>query len=394
MNRWIGLAGLVMALAACGSSPPSIVEETVSATTTTMAPIPAPTTTTTVAPTTTTTPAPRRATLAFTGDIIPHGGVRQSAARAAADDADTSFDFTASFVDVSPVLAAADLAICHLETPIRLDRAPHGYPTFNAPPEMAADLAAVGYDGCSVASNHSMDQAATGVASTLDVLDGAGLVHAGTARTEEEAMTVTHYEAGGLAIAHLSYTYGTNGLPLPADKPWAVNIIEADSILDEAHRARADGAELVIASLHWGAEYRRQPTTFQTELAAVLLPDPDIDLIVGHHAHVVQPIGQIDGEWVVYGLGNFLTNQAPGCCTAASEDGVIVEIDVGDTPEGVKVIDVRAVATWVDRHAGHRIVPVGAALAAAEDGPDPRFSASLARTAEVLGLFGLEIPLR
>ena len=147
---------------------------------------PAPTSTSTLATTTTTLPQLRTATMRFTGDTLAHRGVVAQAALYASDT-DAEYNFAPMFDLVRPYLSSADLAICHLETPLSIDNQQlSGYPTFNVPRELADGLAAAGYDGCSTASNHSLDRRAAGVDSTLDVLDSAGLQHAGTARSAEQ----------------------------------------------------------------------------------------------------------------------------------------------------------------------------------------------------------------
>ncbi|MCB1039899.1 MAG: CapA family protein, partial [Acidimicrobiales bacterium] len=164
-----------------------------------------------------------------------------------------------------------------------------GYPSFGAPDELLDAVKDVGYDGCSNASNHSLDRGRAGIDRTLAQMDARGLRHAGTARTAEEGAATTFYEVGGAKVAHLSYAYGFNGYSIPADAPFAANQIDVARIRADAALARRRGAALVIVSLHWGEEYRSAPTAFQREVASALLPSPDIDVIVGHHAHVVQP---------------------------------------------------------------------------------------------------------
>src|SRR5690606_22352897 len=132
-----------------------------------------------------------------------------------------------------------------------------------------------------------------GIESTLAVLDEAGLQHSGSARSELEALAPRIYDAAGVKVGHLSFTYGTNGVPLPTDRPWAVNLIDAPQIRASAAAARAAGAEFVILSIQWGAEYQVAPTDEQRALAHTLLASPDIDLIIGSHVHVVQPIEKI-----------------------------------------------------------------------------------------------------
>jgi poly-gamma-glutamate synthesis protein (capsule biosynthesis protein) len=292
---------------------------------------------------------PRRAfTLAATGDFLIHAPVQR---RASANAGGTGHSFTPMLAEVAPIITAADLALCHMETPVSPDNtALSGYPLFNAPREIAADAASAGYDGCSTASNHSLDKGAAGVAATLGVLDEAGLGHAGTARSALEAVTPRIYDVEGVRVGHLSYSYGTNGLPLPPDKPWSVNLIDAGKILGDAAAASGAGAEFVIVSLQWGNEYQSAPTADQQALARQLLASPDIDLIVGSHVHVVQPIEKVGDEYVAYGVGNFLSNQGAPSTPTASQDGMILQVAVSEQDDGsFKASRVAYTPTWVDR---------------------------------------------
>lgn len=316
------------------------------------------------APIPTPAPVPRSFTLAFTGDVLSHAAVTRQAAANAARSGGGGYDYRPMFAAVRPILAAADLAICHLETPLSRDNLSlAGFPLFNVPFQLAEAFTDAGYDGCSTASNHALDAHADGVAATLEQLDRVSIGHVGTARTLEEAAAPRLYWTRGVTVGHLSYTYGLNGLTLPADQPWLVNLIDADRILADARTARASGAEFVVVSLHWGMEYRWTPTAEQVLLAHQLLPSPDIDLIVGHHAHVVQPVERIGAEYVVYGLGNFLSNQSAACCAAATQDGVIVETRVTEGAQaGTFTVEaVTFTPTRVDR-SDFRIVPVALAL--------------------------------
>ena len=305
--------------------------------------------------------APREVTLVASGDVLPHGPVlRQAAAYGAASG--QPYDFRPMLSDLRPVVSGADLAICHLEAPLSRDGANlASWPSFNAPPQLAAALRWAGYDACSTASNHAMDRGADGVASTLDVLDGAGVRHAGTARNPAEA-AATLLEVRGLKIGVLSYAYGLNGGRVPSARPWLVNLIDPDRILQDAHAARRAGARLVVVLLHWGQENQAAPTPAQRELARRLLAAPEVDLILGHHVHVVQPIEQVGGKWVAYGMGNSLSNQTPACCAAGSQDGVLVAVTVGLEGGVARVRAVRYVPTWVE-HPSFRVRPVLAALA-------------------------------
>ena len=282
------------------------------------------TTSTTTAPTTTSVPPPppepERVTVAFTGDLLPHTAVNERAAALGATSG-AVFDFRPMFAAVTPRLSAADLALCHLEVPLSPDGAISGYPTFSAPVELADAVAAAGYDGCSTASNHTLDRGTPGVLTTLDRLDAAGLGHTGSARTPEEALAPTLYEtAGGVVVGHVAGAYGFNGHP-PA-QPGRVRELDPPSLVAAGRAARQAGADLVVASLHWGVERRHEVTAEQLALAETLASSGAFDVIVGHHAHVVQPVLRLHGVPVIFGLGNFLSNMTQ----PETSDGVIARV--------------------------------------------------------------------
>lgn len=365
-----------------GGSPSSIVASstTTAAPTTTVAP----TTTSTTAPTTTTTAAPGPAsfTVAMAGDLLPHLPVDRRAAEYGRASG-RRYDFGPMLAPMQPVVAGADLAICHLEVPLAPDQGQiSGYPSFGAPDELLDAVKDVGYDGCSNASNHSLDRGRAGIDRTLAQMDARGLRHAGTARTAEEGAATTFYEVGGAKVAHLSYAYGFNGYSIPADAPFAANQIDVARIRADAALARRRGAALVIVSLHWGEEYRSAPTAFQREVASALLPSPDIDVIVGHHAHVVQPIEQVEGTYVVWGLGNQLSNQR----TAPRADGLTVVLHAQKQPDGrYRISGIDAVPTYVEA-GSMQVLPIVATLRAGGEPAALRaeLEAAYDRTAAVL----------
>ncbi|MCX4486987.1 CapA family protein [Streptomyces anulatus] len=254
---------------------------------------------------------PRPFTLLAAGDVLPHSSVID---RAAVDAGGAGYDFAPMLAGVAPVVSGADLAFCHMETVYGEAGGPYtGYPSFKSPPEVAAALRTTGFDSCSTASNHTLDDGADGVRRTLDALDGAGIRHAGSARSAAEAARPTILPAGpgkGAAkVAHLAYTYGTNDIPLPADRPWTVNVTDEHRIVEEARAARRAGADVVVLSAHWGTEWQDEPDAEQLELARRLTASadggrPDIDLIIGTHAHVPQAYEKVNGTWVVYGMGD------------------------------------------------------------------------------------------
>ena len=336
------------------------------------------------------TPAPASPpsfTLVATGDILVHQD-RALVAGAAAAGRRTGrgYDFTDVLAPVAPIIRAADVAVCHLETPLAPPEGPFsGYPSFDVQPQIVAALAGAGYDTCSTASNHSLDAGVDGIARTLDDLDAAGIRHTGTARSPAEATTPTLLDVRGVRVAQVAATFGTNGVPVPKDRGWAVNVFTApdvSGVLADAARARRAGADVVVASVHCCVEYVSDETAAQRAIARTLLASPDVDLVLGHHAHVVQPVEEIGGKWVAYGLGNGLAEHARPA-HAGTEDSVIARFTFTRGADGrFGVTRVEAVPTRIVLGADSvQVVPTGAA----KDGPD---AASRERVAEVVGRRG------
>lgn len=259
-------------------------------------------------------PAPSAArafTLVASGDVIPHTSVIE---RARVDSGGSGHDFRPMFEGVRALVSGADLALCHMGTVYGANGVYSGHPVFRSPPEIAEALAATGYDGCSTASEHSLDDGADGVRRTLDALDGVGVRHAGTARTEAEANGITFLRAGPAQVAHLAYTHAADGNPVPPDRPWTVSRADENRIVADAKAARRVGADVVVVSLHWGTEWQNAPDRRQIALARALTASrtdgrPDIDLILGTHTHVPQPYEKVNGTWVVYGMGDQIAGE-------------------------------------------------------------------------------------
>ena len=324
------------------------------------------------------------------GDLLAHTSVIDQARAYAADG---GYDFSPMLRAVQPIVAAADVAICHLETPVAPAGAPAdgSYPDYGVPAEITAAIASAGFDRCSLASNHAMDKGAAGVDATLAAFDAAGLGHAGMARTPAEAGP-TLFTVGATTVAHLSYTFGFNGRRLPTDQPWRSNRIDPARIIAEARQARQDGARFVVVSMHWGSEGSSTVASSQRRWAEEITASGAVDVIVGHHAHVVQPIEQVNGRWVVFGLGNFLTGmgRSSPCCGVRGQDGMMVRLRVTEQPDGTfAVATPEAIATYVDR-SGYVVLPVQLGLADAASagtvGPGA-LTDSLGRTGAVVGSF-------
>jgi poly-gamma-glutamate capsule biosynthesis protein CapA/YwtB (metallophosphatase superfamily) len=326
-------------------------------------------------------PPPEPFTIAATGDVLIHQPVADQAAAYG-----SPYDFRPMFEEIRPFIEPVDLAICHVETPLSWTNTElSSYPLFNAPRQVGEALADTGYDACSTASNHALDQGFEGIESTLRVLDRFGIEHAGTAKTP--GSDSTHVDVNGNSVALLSYTYGTNGIPPPPDKPWSVNIIEPQKILEDAQQQEAGGADFIVVSLHWGLEYQAELTQQQLSVARRLARAGTVDLIIGHHAHVVQPIRKIKDLYVIFGLGNILSNQRAGvtstCCPAETQDGLIVEVDVSAVEGELQATSVRYRPTWVDPE-GFQVVPVAEELQNGGEFPTDALRASWERTMATL----------
>ncbi|MCX5195855.1 CapA family protein [Streptomyces sp. NBC_00249] len=264
----------------------------------------------------------RSFTVAAAGDILIHPPLTEQAARDAKASGRPGYDFDRMMAGIKPVISRADLAICHLEPVLGEPAGPfRAYPDFLVPPQVARTIKGVGYDTCSTASNHTLDHGPEGVFRTLDTLDREGLAHTGSARSKAEADKPLVLDVKGVKVAQLSFAFGFNGNRIPPDKPWLTNPISFKAVAAAEERARAAGAEVVILSLHWGREHQPDPNEAQLELARRIARETGINLVVGHHAHVVQPMEKIGGTWVAYGLGNQISrHDVPGGLT---EEGVI-----------------------------------------------------------------------
>ena len=270
----------------------------------------------------------RTITITGVGDILLHKEINAQAIR----DGGGIPDFLPQLEGVGPLVAAADLAICHMEYPLGSRDGPwQAWPDLpDGPPQIAEAVAAIGFDACTTSSNHTLDQGFDGVVSTLDALESAGLAHAGSAASESDARRITLIDVQGVPVALLSYTYGFNGIPRPYD--WCCNLIEPGVIPADAQRAREAGARVVVVALHHGVEGIAPPTQSQRDVVQELADSGLVDLVLGHHAHVVQPVTRIGDMWVAYGHGNFLSAQSRK--DPRTGDGLLTQFTFAEQADG------------------------------------------------------------
>ena len=284
---------------------------------------PTPTPTPEPTPTPTPEPEPITATLTLTGDVMSHLSVIYGATK----DAQGNYDFRHMMRYVKPWIEQADYAVTNLETTFAGPPDYSGYPYFNGPDSIGEGLKDAGFDLVNTTNNHSLDRNFEGLCRTLDVLDEQGLAHVGTYRTQEERDAnhgIVVADCGGISIAFLSYSYGTNGRPVPTGKDWCINLFNSDymSSLAEPYMARLKedmafarelNCDLIAVIMHWGVEYRKTPNSYQKQMAETMV-DLGADLVLGGHPHVLQPYEFMTTEagnsgFVCYSVGNFLSNQ-------------------------------------------------------------------------------------
>lgn len=264
-------------------------------------------------------PEPTVAVLAVCGDAMSHMPVTNDAWNG------ERYDYARIMAAAGPYVEAADYAVVNLETTLSGGPPYSGYPAFNSPDDLAYDLKVLGFDLCLTANNHSLDRGFSGLSRTLDVLDGAGLAHVGTSRTQEERNRgIVTADVGGVSVAFLGYTYGTNGIPIPKKHPYAINVFNTDYLTTlskpdwdrlaaDLEAARAMETDLIAVMVHWGLEYKLEQNRYQEELADFLFEN-GADMVLGGHSHVPQPMELRtlpDGRqgFVCYSLGNFISSQ-------------------------------------------------------------------------------------
>lgn len=287
--------------------------------------------------------------LLFTGDVMQHLPQVEAARQGA------GFDYSETFAAVKPRFWAADLTVVNLETTLTRSDDYAGYPMFRSPAVLADALAASGVDIATMANNHCCDGGAAGIRTTVEELERCGIRRTGV--FVDSLDRVAHHplrvECRGVRFAFLNYTYGTNGLPVPQGA--AVNMIDTLAMARDLAAVAGDSIDCVVAVMHWGNEYERQPNAVQRRLADFLRRH-GADLVVGHHPHVIQPCEADSTHAVLYSLGNFVSNQRRRYC----DGGLMAEVDATRHPDGRMTYALRTVPVWVAMP-GYRILPPEAA---------------------------------
>jgi len=321
------------------------------------------------------------ADLVFFGDAMQHEPQIKAAQRA-----NGAYDYSACFRHVSADIDSADYAVVNFEC--TLGGKPYsGYPCFSAPDSYARQLRDVGFDLLLTANNHCLDTRDRGLRRTCQMLDKMGIPHIGTYQNQAERDERLPFiaEVNNIRIAFLDYTYGTNGIRIQGDV--VVDYIDRDLIAADIAAAREAGAEVICVNMHWGIEYTTTPVKSQRELADFLV-DQGVDLIIGGHPHVVEPMEMRfspkygKSVLVVYSLGNFISNQKDIDCRG----GAMVKLRLRRNEGQVEIVDPRYKLFFVQKPAGgsnYEVIP--------EDRPDllradskPEFTSFMRRARAVM----------
>lgn len=272
--------------------------------------------------------------LLFAGDAMQH---QAQLDRALELGGGRSYDYTGCFDLIAPTVTEADYAVVNLEVPLGGGPRYSGYPCFSAPDSYAVALKDAGFDMMLTANNHCLDSGDRAARRTLAALDSLKIDHIGTYSdaAQREKLVPFIKEIKGIRFAFLNYTYGTNGIE-PRDG-MEVALIDRTRISDEIRKAREQGAEFIIVTVHWGVEYVLLENAMQRSLADFLIAE-GADMVIGGHPHVIQPMKVIRDEkrgkdvLVVYSLGNLISNMKTGDTRGGAFVRARIERDSSGTP--------------------------------------------------------------
>lgn len=273
--------------------------------------------------------------LLFVGDAMQHQAQLDRAIEIGGDH----YDYSGCFDLIAPDVTAADYAVVNLEVPLGGGPRYSGYPCFSAPDSYAVALKEAGFDLFLTANNHCLDSGDKAARRTLSALDSIGVDHIGTYSDNEHRKQQVPFikDIRGIKFGFLNYTYGTNGIE-PRDG-MEVALIDRKRMADEIRKTRQAGAEMIIVTIHWGVEYVLLENSNQRDIAQFLI-DQDVDMIIGSHPHVIQPMKVVRNEktdkdvLVVYSLGNFISNMKTG----DTRGGALVNVRVERADDGKPVI--------------------------------------------------------
>ena len=242
--------------------------------------------------------------LVMVGDALLHSSLYNDGYK------NGTYDFTSQLELIKPIVENYDLAFYNQEsilggTSIGLS----DYPTFNSPQEFGDAMLDAGFNLVSLANNHTLDRGETAVINSCEYWNSKeNVLSAGSYCSEEEADEIEIFEKNNITYTLLAYTYGTNGISVPEGKDYLVNLYSDEKVKSDVEKVR-DKVDVLLVSMHWGTEYQTEPSAEQKRQAEYLA-SLGVDIIIGTHPHIIEPITFIDDTLVIYSLGNFISAQS------------------------------------------------------------------------------------
>ncbi len=238
------------------------------------------------------------------GDALLHGAVYHQA-----KNENDEYDFEAMLKRLEPITSEYDLNFYNQETILGgTELGLSTYPRFNSPQEFGDTMVKYGFNLVSLANNHTLDRGEEAILRSYEYWQNhEQVMTAGSYVSWEHRDEIDIREINGISYTLLAYTYGANGLVAPSGKEHLVNIYTKEMLEEDIKKVR-NQVDLLLVSMHWGSEYTHTPTTTQVEMAE-FLADLDVDIVIGHHPHVIQPVTWIDDTLVYYSLGNLISAQ-------------------------------------------------------------------------------------
>lgn len=245
----------------------------------------------------------KKMSIVMVGDALIHDSIYNDAYIG-----NNEYDFSKMFHYIEPLIKDYDLKYYNQETIIGgKDLGLSNYPLFNSPDEIGSDLVNIGFNMVSLANNHSLDKGEAGLNYSVNFWNNQeGVINAGSYASWEDRNTKRIYETNGIKYAFLSYTVSTNGLKLPEGKEYLVNVYDKETVKKDIEEVK--DVDVIIVAMHWGDEYTHTPTEEQKEIADYL-SELGVNLIIGCHPHVIQPVDFVGDTLVIYSLGNFISSQ-------------------------------------------------------------------------------------
>ena len=299
-----------------------------------------------------------------TGDALIHSGVYKDAW----DGSD--YDFSKQLEYIEPIVKQYDIAYYNQETIFGgADLGYSNYPLFNTPSHLGIDMQEAGFNMVSMATNHSLDKGERGAINAINFWkEQTNVLTAGMYLSEEERNEDRIFEKNGITYTMLNYTYGTNGLRRPAGKDYLVNVwttandAEYESykeiVKQDIERVR-DKVDILFVAMHWGVEYTHTPTKYEEDMAK-FLAENGVDVIIGAHPHVIQPLAKINDTLVIYSLGNMISAQNGEMKLV----GMLASFDITKTTENdestIVIDNVGVDLTWTyynGSYRGFKVVP-------------------------------------